>query len=102
MNGNSETSETVMKNLLAATAIILAIAAPAAAQSSSASSANPNISDRPDLRDDMYGEGTIDYGTTRSIGPVDRDIESSGVANSSPLSEDTADSANRAVGGRSN
>lgn len=97
-----------MKTIFAASAILLAIAAPASAQLSGATSANPNVSDRPSLwLNDQnpapgYDQG-IDYGTTRSIGSDDSDAatyDSQGT--SSPMQEDSSENGQRAVGGRAN
>lgn len=98
-----------MKNLLAASALILAIAAPAAAQTmdtgmDAGSSTIHRTRDQGATTNQTQtlSDGGIDTSTTQSIAPMADYGMRAGRDDSSPMREDTSDNNSRAVGGRSN
>lgn len=99
-----------MKNLLAASAIMLAFAAPAAAQMADTDASNihrtrdqGSVADQTTADQMTYGaNGGVDATTTQSIAPLADYGLRAGRDDSSPMREDTSDNYSRAVGGRAN
>lgn len=94
-----------MKAFLTASALIVALAAPAAAQTS-----DVNTSGSFRHGDIMADQGVpasdtvdgVDTSTTQSIKPVIDNLNGVGRDDSSPMREDASDNGSRAVGGRAN